>query len=102
RRPQDDQRPSPGNLHSALLLQNGAASINEAQPRRKPPFAPTRYRSAFSAATSSALGSHSPARTFARTCSGFVAPAITDATAGIANNPPIATSSSETPRSAAK
>ncbi len=44
-----------------------------------------------SAASSSALGTHSPAATFARTCSGFVAPAITDATAGIAARPPIAT-----------
>lgn len=58
-------------------------------------------RSARSASTSSALGSQAPAATFARTCSGFVAPAITEDTAGIASSPPTATSSSETPRSSA-
>jgi hypothetical protein len=50
---------------------------------------------------SAGVGSHSPAFTFALTCSGFVAPAITDATAGIAARPPIATSSNDTPRSRA-
>ena len=58
-------------------------------------------RSARSSSTSSALGSQAPAATFARTCSGFVAPAITEVTAGIASRPPIATSSSEMPRSSA-
>ena len=58
-------------------------------------------RSACSSARSWSLGSHAPALTFARTWSGLVAPAITDATAGIAARPPIATSSSETPRSPA-
>ena len=38
-----------------------------------------------------------PAAAFARTCSGFVAPAITEATGEMAASPPTATSSSETP-----
>ena len=42
-----------------------------------------------------AIGSQSPAAAFARTCSGFVAPAITDATGLRASRPPIARSSSE-------
>jgi hypothetical protein len=58
-------------------------------------------RSARSASTSSAPGSQVPAATFARTCSDFVAPAITQLTAGIASRPPIAASSSEIPRSSA-
>ena len=58
-------------------------------------------RSARSASTSAVLGSHSAAATFARTCSGLVAPAITQLTAGIASRPPTATSSSEIPRSSA-
>ena len=58
-------------------------------------------RSARSASTSSTLGSQAPAATFARTCSGFVAPAMTQLTAGIASRPPTATSSSEIPRSSA-
>ena len=47
-----------------------------------------------SSASSSGAGSHSPAAAFARTCSGVVAPAITEATVGCAARPPIATSSS--------
>ena len=58
-------------------------------------------RSARSASTSSAFGSQAPAATFARTCSGLVAPAITQLTAGIASRPPTAASSSEIPRSSA-
>ena len=54
-----------------------------------------------SAARSSSLGLHRPAATLARTCSGFVAPAITEATAGRASSPPIATSRIVTPRSSA-
>ena len=54
-----------------------------------------RYRNARSAARSSSLGSHSPASTFARTCSGFVAPAITLATAGRASSHANARSSNE-------
>ena len=50
----------------------------------------------------SALGSHRRAATLARTCSGVLAPAITEQTAGIAASPPIATSSRPTPRSAAR
>ena len=44
-----------------------------------------------SSARSSAVGSHRPASAFARTCSGVVAPAITEATAGCAASPPMAT-----------
>ena len=58
-------------------------------------------RSARSASTSAAPGSQAPAATFARTCSGLVAPAITQLTAGIASRPPTATSSSGIPRSSA-
>ena len=58
---------------------------------RAPPRA--RGYSARSSASSSGEGSHSPAAAFARTCSGVVAPAITEATAGWAARPPIATSS---------
>ncbi len=58
-------------------------------------------RSARSASMSLAPGSHAPAATFARTCSGFVAPAITQLTAGIPSSPPTATSSSVIPRSSA-
>src|SRR5262249_11610703 len=59
------------------------------------------YRKAFSAATSSADGSQSPAAAFSRTCSGFVAPEMTEATAGSPSSPPTATASSETSRSSA-
>ena len=50
-----------------------------------------------SSASSAGEGSHSPAFAFARTCSGFVAPAITETTAGWAASPPTATSRSERP-----
>src|SRR5581483_1395879 len=50
------------------------------------------YRNLRSSARSFCFGSHDPAFAFARTCSGFVAPAITDVIAGIAIRPPIATS----------
>ena len=40
------------------------------------------YLRRLSAARSSALGCQSPAAAFERTCSGFVAPELTDATAG--------------------
>src|SRR5690242_11474445 len=56
---------------------------------------------AFSADRSSAVGSQSPAAALARTCSGRVAPAITEPTAGSAPRPAIATSSNVRPRSAA-
>ena len=54
-----------------------------------------------SSARSSSLGAHSPAATFCSTWSTEVAPAITDPTVGSAASPPMATWSSETPRSAA-
>ncbi len=63
---------------------------------------PPRGYSASSRASSSGEGSHSPAAAFARTCSGVVAPAITEATVGWAARPPIATSSGFRPRSRAK
>src|SRR5690625_344741 len=44
-----------------------------------------------------ASGSHRPAATFARTCSGVRAPAITEATPGWAARPPRASVSSDTP-----
>jgi len=50
-----------------------------------------------SSASSAAVGSYFPAAPFARTWSGFVAPAITDTTGSVASSPPIATSSSERP-----
>src|SRR5581483_3804184 len=56
---------------------------------------------ATSACRSSADGTQAPASTFCRTCSGEVAPAITDATHGIAASPPIATCSIVRPRSSA-
>jgi very-short-patch-repair endonuclease len=54
-----------------------------------------------SCAKSSSLGSQRTASAFSRTCSGFVAPAITEATAGCAARPPIATSIIAIPRSSA-
>ena len=54
-----------------------------------------------SSARSSSLGAQSPAATFCSTCSTLVAPAITDPTVGMAASPPIATWSSDTPRSPA-
>src|SRR6185436_15030367 len=53
------------------------------------------------ASRSSIVGCQVPAATFAVTCSGVVAPAMTDATAGWAARPPMATSRTDTPRSAA-
>ena len=57
-------------------------------------------RSVRSSSTSSG-SARSPAVTFARTCSGFVAPAMTDATAGCARRPPNARSRSAMPRASA-
>ena len=50
---------------------------------------------ASSAASCSAVSCQSPAAAFSRTCSGLVAPAITDATPGREASPAIASSSSE-------
>jgi hypothetical protein len=54
-----------------------------------------------SAARSSGLGVQRAAAALARTCSGVVAPAITEDTTGRASSAPIATSSSDRPRSRA-
>lgn len=59
--------------------------------------APPRMRS--SSARSSAVGDQRDAFAFARTCSGFVAPAITELTSARASRPPMATSSIDSPRS---
>ena len=69
---------NPPGLHSR-------ASGGLAEPPRRPRSAPRH-----------------PAATFARTCSGFVAPEMTELTAGIASRPPTATSSIAMPRSSAK
>jgi|GEM_PF-2507994 len=61
------------------------------------PLASTRL----SASRSSWLGRQRAAAALARTCSGRVAPAITEATAGRASSAPMATSTSASPRSAA-
>ena len=53
-----------------------------------------------SSASSSPVGSHSPAAALARICSAEVAPAITEAQPGCAARPPMAISRMETPRSA--
>ena len=85
------------------LLEQVAAAGPSATPSparaRSRPATRRRGYSARSSASSSGEGSHSPAAAFARTCSGVVAPAITEATVGCAARPPIATSSS---RSAAR
>src|SRR6478736_4452714 len=54
-----------------------------------------------SSSTSSRLSSNSPAATFARICSGFVAPAMTDVTAGCARRPANARSRRAMPRASA-
>src|SRR2546426_201644 len=72
-----------------FLLQADAAEVHAAQAR------------ALSSAMSAALDAQRAAAALARTCSGRVAPAMTEATAGCAARPPIATSSSRRPRCAA-
>ena len=58
-------------------------------------------RMAFTSATSASVNRHVVARALARTCSGVVAPAMTDATAGRRASQDSANSSTERPRDSA-
>ena len=63
-------------------------------------ISPARVQAAGRAPRGRPARSPPPAAAFARTCSGFVAPAMTDVTGRASQQAPIATSSSATPRSA--
>src|SRR5438874_1462675 len=87
-RPRVDRRP----LGATLPADAGRDRV----PRHRP-VAPRSRPSALSSSSSSGESSQSAAAALARTCSGFVAPAITEATAGCDASPAIASSSRECP-----
>ncbi len=72
---------------------SSATAARARAPSAAPSPATAGPQSEWSSASSSADGSHPPAAAFARTCSGLIAPAITEHTVGCAARPPIATSS---------
>jgi hypothetical protein len=83
-----------------MTTPGSSGEVYESQRRSAPCRRPVSRRSAARRARP-ASAPIAPAAAFARTCSGFVAPAITEATGGCAASPPIATSSSDRSRSRA-